>query len=75
MAATPKELPLSPPQSGGELTPERASDPNVYVPVFLPNGVENIKVPGEYEYEYGAGPSSMVNSLYSASLATVLTDG
>jgi hypothetical protein len=34
--------------------------------------VENFKMPGEYEH--GAGPSSMVNSLYSASLATVLTN-
>lgn len=74
MAATPRELPLSPPQSGGELTPERASDQNgVYVPVFLTNSVEDFKMPGEYEH--GACPSSMVNSLYSASLATVLTDG
>lgn len=67
MAATPRELPLSPPQSsGGELTPERASDPNgVCVPAFLPNGMEHIKM----HEEFGAGPSSMVGSLYSKDCA------
>lgn len=63
MAATPRELPLSPPQSSGdELTPERVSDPNgVCVPAFLSNGMEPIKM----HDEFGAVPPSMVGSLYS----------
>jgi hypothetical protein len=61
----PRGLPLSPPpSSGGELTPERVTDPNgVYVPAYLPNGMEHVKIG-----ELGAGSSSMVTSLFSTDL-------
>ncbi|KAJ5665940.1 uncharacterized protein N7477_008388 [Penicillium maclennaniae] len=55
--ATPRELPLSPPQSsGGELTPERASDSmSACVSFYIPNGMEHVKMD-----EFGAGSSSMI---------------
>ncbi|KAJ6108267.1 High mobility group superfamily [Penicillium sp. IBT 18751x] len=55
--ATPRELPLSPPQSsGGELTPERASDSmSACVSIYIPNGMEHVKMD-----EFAAGSSSMI---------------